>query len=443
MLVSPVRFHHDAFINPQYEGPELQNALFAHSRMGYNFVISEVRVGLRKNFTLTEIDSYAPNDNDIETVSVDVTIEQKGIAPFYYPLNLQLHCYDTNRNKTQIRTKPGVETIVDQNSGKTFTFVDVAKSCLSNLTLTLDSPNVYPGRPVQFAQRGLYHNNNNNNNERTSSSSVSILNVPLPTHQNLIDAIEFYNVTTTIPTVGENAPTTVSSIAPTSLPTSMDAIQVSPSPAPSLMTVSYESPTKHPTISPTKSRIVPPIHPPIAPTIRIDKTNAPTKSLNKIVTTIPAPIYVPVNHTNNSSGSNNTTLPPLDLTPVTSSNAAPSTMATTTIALLIIAGSVLCATAAFFVVSRYCSGRQRSTRTTPSSHHHKVTLPSIHSADHGQSNIDSCNNNSHYDPTSESDDSVIDVIVTATMIHHDDDVTAAFVTGSRTSKSPLDPPDFG
>ena len=96
--------------------------------MGYNFIILEISIGLPKNSILAEIDINVPTAIDIDTVSVDVTIEQKGIAPFYYPLTLQLHCYDTNLNTTQIRTKRGAETIVEQNSWKIFTFVNITKN---------------------------------------------------------------------------------------------------------------------------------------------------------------------------------------------------------------------------------------------------------------------------------------------------------------------------
>ena len=326
--------------------------------MGYNFIISKVSVGIPKNSISAEInDGVVPTSKDVDTVSVDVTIEQKGIAPFYYPLSLQLHCYDTNLNTAQIRTKRGVETIVEQNSWKTFTFVNITHDCLSNLTFTLDSPHVYPDRPVQFAQRGRH------NNETTTAASVSILNVPIPSHQNWIDAMEYYHVTTPAPTVaqsfgGSPTPTTVPSITPSSLPTNTNTIHLTPSPSPTMLTVAFASPTKYPTASPTKSHNLAPIHPPIAPTHRSNSTNAPTKAVDHAATTVPAPIYVAMNDPI-TDGVSETTVPhELSLA------AQSSTMTNTTISLIVVIGSVICLVTALLLFRYYKKRIVRQKRFT-------------------------------------------------------------------------------
>jgi hypothetical protein len=171
--------------------------------MGYNFIISKVALAIPKQAILTEVDSSVPSMNDIsiDNVSVHVTIQQKGIAPFYYPLNLQLHCRKMGQNKTIVRTLNGVDSIIDQDRRKRFTFVNISYDCLNNLTFTLDSPYAFSDRPIQFAQQGLY------NNETTAS--LSILNVPLPTNQDRMDAIQFYDISAT-PTI----PRSLSSVAP-------------------------------------------------------------------------------------------------------------------------------------------------------------------------------------------------------------------------------------
>jgi hypothetical protein len=414
------RFHHDAFAN-QYEGQELQNALFAHSRMGYNFIISKVRVGLLKNSLLKEIDRSMPTATDIDTVSVDVTITQKGIAPFYYPLSLQLHCNDVKRNETQIRFRRGVELIVDQNSWKTFSFVNVTKDCLTNLTFTLDSPHIYPERPVQFAQRGQY------NNETTSS--VSILNVPLPTNQNLVDAMEYYKMSAAPsavpPDVGR--PVTASvfpSNTPTSLPTLNDAVVVAPSLSPTILTVAYASPTSDPTttISPTRGRVLAPINPPI-------------KAFDNTITPTPIPSSIAVNHTNNlnrtnsSSSTNSTNVttnapqqqpqqgnPPMK----TSHTEPPSNVNPTTLVLIGVIGSLICVMIALLLYRYYTNRirpKRRSTTLPYQQNQNKWTTTGtfVHS-DHVPNNVDSEHHHPLPHDTTESDGSIgtsIDVMTTA------------------------------
>jgi hypothetical protein len=73
--------HSNAFKNDGYSGIELDNARRSHSLLGYNYVISEVGALSAKN----------------GSISIDVTMKQIGVAPFYYPLSLLLECSGTKR----------------------------------------------------------------------------------------------------------------------------------------------------------------------------------------------------------------------------------------------------------------------------------------------------------------------------------------------------------
>lgn len=126
-------FHSNAFIEGGYNGTELESALYAHNRMGYAFVVRAVDVAAVVESNM---------------VQMDVTVEQVGIAPFYYPLSLRLTCdgYDFKL--------PGVDGLIDEGDKRTFTFVNVPGThrCLSNVYISLDSRMELPGRPIKFAQ---------------------------------------------------------------------------------------------------------------------------------------------------------------------------------------------------------------------------------------------------------------------------------------------------
>jgi len=127
--------HHDAFINGGYTGSELENALDMHAYMGYNFYVSEVAA----------FESVMTREVDIA-----VTVTQSGVAPFYYDLGLALECADLS-----VPLKlPGVEAIIERGESRTFRFTGIpnTKSCLSAVSLKLDSSMAYPDRPVRFAQ---------------------------------------------------------------------------------------------------------------------------------------------------------------------------------------------------------------------------------------------------------------------------------------------------
>jgi hypothetical protein len=143
------RFHNNAF-DHKYEGEELANALFAHTRMGYNFVVRKVDVAVSK----------VPN-----TVDIDVTVEQIGIAPFYYPLSLLLDCDDDLLEWPMAYR--GVEQLIAKGDSKVYRFdaVPGTSKCLQSISLKLDSDNAYKDRPIKFAQ---------------GTTGMITLNIPVP-----------------------------------------------------------------------------------------------------------------------------------------------------------------------------------------------------------------------------------------------------------------------
>jgi Malectin domain len=128
-----------------------------HVRMGYNFFVSNVTAAFSTR---------------VDRVTLIATIRQVGLAPFYYPLNLNLTC-----NGTNIGSVDKVESLKDMGSEKDFAFREVPTSCLSNASLVLSSKYLMPGRPIKFA-----HQNN--------GSGVFKLPLPIVTNngQIFIDA---------------------------------------------------------------------------------------------------------------------------------------------------------------------------------------------------------------------------------------------------------------
>jgi hypothetical protein len=126
------------FINDGYSGIELENALHAHARMGYNFVVSKVGA------------IFPDSLRDDRTVQVDVTVTQVGVAPFYYPLSLFFDCPDLTRP----REMKGVERLVAEGDTKTFSFTNIPRTttCMKAVSLYLNSTYAYSGRPIKFAQ---------------------------------------------------------------------------------------------------------------------------------------------------------------------------------------------------------------------------------------------------------------------------------------------------
>jgi hypothetical protein len=122
--------------------------MFAHARMGYNFYVPTI--GVKVSSTSTR------------NVDVDVTVQQIGVAPFYYDLGLGIQC--TGMNKKILR---GVDTLIDKDSSKVFSFTDLpaTSECLNAVSITLESSYAYRSRPIKFAQ----------------GNGALVLNLPLPT----------------------------------------------------------------------------------------------------------------------------------------------------------------------------------------------------------------------------------------------------------------------
>jgi hypothetical protein len=129
-------FHHNAFIDGGYQGDELENALYAHARMGYRFRIVKVAAA-------------AYNDRS-DTIRIDVDVAQKGVAPFYYPLSLTIEC----PTLSEVRSVSGVENLIHDGQEAMFSFDNIPNdpTCLSNIKFGLSSPNLYNERPIKFSQ---------------------------------------------------------------------------------------------------------------------------------------------------------------------------------------------------------------------------------------------------------------------------------------------------
>lgn len=125
--------HSDAFIEGGYQGSELKNAQRGHALLGYNFVVTRI--------------SAIATDSAID---VEVTVEQIGVAPFYYPLSLALHCPELQSPLTV----GGLDGIIDQGVSTTFTVHNVPATwpCLQDISISMDSPMLLSGRKMKFAQ---------------------------------------------------------------------------------------------------------------------------------------------------------------------------------------------------------------------------------------------------------------------------------------------------
>jgi hypothetical protein len=124
-----------AFADGYSAGNELDRAIAASNRMGYSFEVTKVQV--------TESTTMSSH------VSVAVTVEQTGLAPFYYPLDLTLDCAGGT-----YKTLPGVEAIIRQGDSREFIFTNIpaTQECLSGVRIGLFSKFVYLGNPVKFVQ---------------------------------------------------------------------------------------------------------------------------------------------------------------------------------------------------------------------------------------------------------------------------------------------------
>ena len=98
---------------------DLERALAAHAKLGYAFVVSDI--------------TYTASSGSPATTSVSVTVTQKGVAPFYYPLSLTLSCAGVDTS-----ILPGVEAIIEADDSASFDFTLSATSeCLAAVTVGL------------------------------------------------------------------------------------------------------------------------------------------------------------------------------------------------------------------------------------------------------------------------------------------------------------------
>jgi hypothetical protein len=88
--------------------------------------------------------------SDGNTVNLDITITQAGIAPFYFFLYLRVMC----DSLTAPIDTFGVHYIIEAGSSKTFTVTGLSPSptCMDTLQLSLHCPIAYTANPVKFAQ---------------------------------------------------------------------------------------------------------------------------------------------------------------------------------------------------------------------------------------------------------------------------------------------------
>jgi hypothetical protein len=137
----------------------LNNAIQAHASMGYNFRIRKVTASV--------------NIQDTRFVDLSITVEQVGVAPFYYPLDLVVSCDGMDTTKRLV----GVEHLVDQYATKDFiaSRIPAMQKCLDTIKIYLHSTNLYTGTIVKFAQSGSFS---------TASDGTVRLKVPLPAGSN-------------------------------------------------------------------------------------------------------------------------------------------------------------------------------------------------------------------------------------------------------------------
>lgn len=101
-----------------------------------------VRAGARR-FVVSAVSAAAPTYSGGGERRVTVTVAQRGVAPFYYPLSLSLSC------EGFAASLPGVEAIIAEGDSATFTFeaLPAGPACLGAVTIALRC-----GRLVSFDQ---------------------------------------------------------------------------------------------------------------------------------------------------------------------------------------------------------------------------------------------------------------------------------------------------
>ena len=193
--------HQDAFVHGGYQGEKLSNALHAHTTMGYNFLISKIALAA----------TSVPGTIVAHTVQLDVTVNQVGVAPFYYPLSLVFDCPDLINSLEQ----KGMEGIIAEGDSKLFSFhgIPATSSCLSAASLHMYSSFAYTKRPIKFAQ---------------GVNGTVLLNLSLPPDHFLSNS----NTTTNIPSISPSIdrsllPSMVQKLVIPELPTSLTYVPTS------------------------------------------------------------------------------------------------------------------------------------------------------------------------------------------------------------------------
>ena len=198
-----------------YSGDDISRAIEASDLLGYAFAVTRVEA------------------SESLTVGVDVSVDvtQEGVAPFYYPLALQLDCDGASMSVD------GVQAIISQGDKSTFVFssVPATTSCLNSVTLSLFSSHAYAGNPVKLVQ---------------SSGTVEFSLPPPPS----ISSMSPSNAPSGLPTM---VPTIISSTSPSGAPTedTTSTPSISPSPIPSAEPSEFPSQVVFDTDVPTSSPI--------------------------------------------------------------------------------------------------------------------------------------------------------------------------------------------
>jgi Malectin domain len=227
--------HHGAFSDGGYTGDMLQNARKWHAYLGYAFQVTEVVAAVSAS-----------------GADMDVTVQQAGVAPFYYDLDLVLAC----EGLPVPLKKGGVNELIEQGQSKTFSFkgIPFTPECLRQVSIMLDSSYAYRSQPVLFAQ---------------GTSGTVVLRLPLPTAMTpTASPIRSpIAVPTRAPTVAPTpSPKRLPTVAPVAPPTAVSAPVMSPlaSPLGAPIAVPTRAPVVVPTLAPNRLPTSTPVGRPIA-----------------------------------------------------------------------------------------------------------------------------------------------------------------------------------
>lgn len=122
--------HQDIFEQTGHAPGEVDAAYEAHTNMGYGFFVRDV----------------AASSASDATVKVDVTLQQVGVAKFYYPLSLVLECPSSTQDT------PGVDSLQPGQEAVYSFIIPSSSDCLNDLKLKFSSDRLYNERPIKFAQ---------------------------------------------------------------------------------------------------------------------------------------------------------------------------------------------------------------------------------------------------------------------------------------------------